>query len=546
MTHKRFLAGLIIFTMSLSVAHGGGDNTPATLTFDQALSAQQSIDNATTTQVANTGVVTRNEDWTPQEQDFDGVMMVLVPAGCFDMGSTTGGNEEAPVHEQCFDTPFWIDKYEVTQAQFAEFGGQKANANSFTGDELPVEIITWFEARDYCQNQRSGRLPTEREWEYAARGPNNLMYPWGNDFVADNVVYGGNNNSRTAPVGSRPEGVSWVGALDMSGNVWEWVSSLYQPYPYDETDESVSDNTSLRVLRGGSWYNILTGVRSVFRNWNTPTYWLNNVGLRCVRSHSSSLTFDQDLVATQTAVAMQATEVADEPATEHITRNEDWTPQEQEFDGVTMVLVPAGCFMMGSTTGDSDEAPVHEQCFDTPFWIDKYEVTQAQFAEFGGQKADANYFAGDELPVEQITWFEARDYCELRGGRLPTEREWEYAARGPNNLTYPWGNDFVADNVVYSNNSNRRTAPVGSRAGGVSWVGAIDMSGNVLEWVSSLYGAYPYDETDENISNNSSVRVLRGGSWYSILTDVRSVYRGGSTPTVRGIDVGLRCVRSQE
>ncbi len=230
-----------------------------------------------------------------------------------------------------------------------------------------------------------------------------------------------------------------------------------------------------------------------------------------------------------------------------ITSNADWTPQERDFDGVTMVLVPAGCFMMGSTTGESDEAPVHEQCFDTPFWIDTYEVTQAQFAEFGGQKANANNFTGNELPVESITWFEARDYCELRGGRLPTEREWEYAARGSNNLTtYPWGNDFVADNVVYSNNSNRRTAPVGSRAGGVSWVGAIDMSGNVLEWVSSLYGAYPYDETDENISNNSSVRVLRGGSWYSILTDVRSVYRGGSTPTVRGIDVGLRCVRSQE
>jgi len=283
MTHKRFLAGLIIFTMSLSVAHGGGDNTPATLTFDQALSAQQSIDNATTTQVANTGVVTRNEDWTPQEQDFDGVMMVLVPAGCFDMGSTTGGNEEAPVHEQCFDTPFWIDKYEVTQAQFAEFGGQKANANYFIGDDLPVEQITWFEARDYCE-LRGGRLPTEREWEYAARGPNNLTYPWGNDFVADNVVYSNNSNRRTAPVGSRAGGVSWVGAIDMSGNVLEWVSSLYGAYPYDETDENISNNSSVRVLRGGSWYSILTDVRSVYRGGSTPTVRGIDVGLRCVRS----------------------------------------------------------------------------------------------------------------------------------------------------------------------------------------------------------------------------------------------------------------------
>ena len=229
-----------------------------------------------------------------------------------------------------------------------------------------------------------------------------------------------------------------------------------------------------------------------------------------------------------------------------IAQNSDWIPQERDFDGVTMVLVPAGCFMMGSTTGSSDETPVHEQCFDTPFWIDTYEVTQAQFAEFGGQKANANRLTGDELPVERITWFEARDYCELRGGRLPTEREWEYAARGPNNLTYPWGNDFVADNVVYRENSNSRTAPVGSRPNGASWVGAMDMSGNVREWVSSLYGAYPYNATDESVSDNSNARVLRGGSWGDDLAGVRSVFRYGNIPAFRYFLVGLRCVRSQE
>jgi len=240
--------------------------------------------------------ITQNEDWTPQEQEFDGVTMVLVPAGCFMMGSTTGNSDEAPVHEQCFDTPFWIDTYEVTQAQFAEFGGQKANANSFTGDELPVELITWFEARDYCE-LRSGRLPTEREWEYAARGPNNLTYPWGNqvdgtrlNFCDENCQYDwrdatvDDGYATTAPVGSYPQGVSWVGAMDMSGNVWEWVSSFYGAYPYDETDESVSDNTSLRVLRGGSWFNNLSNVRSVNRNWYIPTDGDSGVGLRCVRS----------------------------------------------------------------------------------------------------------------------------------------------------------------------------------------------------------------------------------------------------------------------
>ena len=296
MTQKRVLAGLIMFMMSLLVACGGGEPT---LTFDQALSATQTavafqeqlavamqattVANSAATQIANIGTVTKNEEWTPQERDFDGVTMVLVPAGCFMMGSNDAYGEQ-PVHEQCFDTPFWIDKYEVTQAQFAQFNGQKANANRFTGDNLPVETIIWFEARDFCE-LRGGRLPTEREWEYAARGPSNLIYPWGNDFVANNVVYVDNSNDQTAPVGSRPDGVSWVGALDMSGNVWEWVSSLYESYPYTSNNESDNDNSSARMRRGGSWVNVVDdGVRSADRDWPDPTLWRDNNGFRCLRS----------------------------------------------------------------------------------------------------------------------------------------------------------------------------------------------------------------------------------------------------------------------
>ncbi|MDX2076140.1 MAG: SUMF1/EgtB/PvdO family nonheme iron enzyme [bacterium] len=117
-----------------------------------------------------------------------------------------------------------------------------------------------------------------------------------------------------------------------------------------------------------------------------------------------------------------------------VVNNADWTPYERDFDGVAMVLVPAGCFMMGSTDAQIDDAysayvteygenfdmrglfetesPQHEQCFETPFWVDKYEVTQVQFRQFNGQKVNENGFTGDDLPVEQITWFEARDYCE--------------------------------------------------------------------------------------------------------------------------------------
>lgn len=222
--------------------------------------------------------------WTPVEHDFDGVTMVLVPAGCFMMGSDSGYDDEKPVHEQCFDAPFWIDKTEVTQADFARLGGQKANPNYFRGYNLPVESITWFEARDFCI-LRGGRLPTEAEWEYAARGPDSLVYPWGNDFVTENVVYSGNSNGQTAEVGSRPAGASWVGALDMSGNVWEWVSSLYQDYPYSADYESNSNTSNSRVLRGGSWDDFITDyLRAAYRYWNFTDYWYFLYGFRCARS----------------------------------------------------------------------------------------------------------------------------------------------------------------------------------------------------------------------------------------------------------------------
>jgi sulfatase modifying factor 1 len=220
-------------------------------------------------------------------QDFDGVSMVMVPPGCFMMGSDSDNrqNEEKPVSQICFDQPFWIDKYEVTQAQFKQFGGQAVQKPEFRGDNRPVENITWFEARDFCA-KRGARLPTEAEWEYAARGPDNLVYPWGNKFDGNNVIYSANSGNHTANVGSKPGGASWVGALDMSGNVFEWTSSLYKPYPYKagEWRESTRDTNGSRVLRGGSWYFYEFYLRAARRDKLGPTLVVNYLGFRCARS----------------------------------------------------------------------------------------------------------------------------------------------------------------------------------------------------------------------------------------------------------------------
>ncbi len=283
-----------------------------------------------------------------------------------------------------------------------------------------------------------------------------------------------------------------------------------------------------------------------------------NTGTRAYVQTQDALRLAQatvDAAATLTARPTQ-TPIPPTPTTDPlslartpVTSNRAWTPISQAFDGVTMVLVPAGCFLMGSTDGQSDEAPVHEQCSPAPFWIDQTEVTQADFERLGGVKANANAFDGAQRPVERITWFEARDFCAIRGMRLPTEAEWEYAARGPDGWVYPWGDEFVGANVIYSGNSNSQTAPVGAdiRVAGASWVGALDMSGNVREWVSSLYQAYPYDAQDgrEDIANRTDGRVLRGGSWdYYNPTDLRAADRFGDTPDDNNFIIGVRCARS--
>jgi formylglycine-generating enzyme required for sulfatase activity len=256
-------------------------------------------------------------------------------------------------------------------------------------------------------------------------------------------------------------------------------------------------------------------------------------------------------------------------------RNDEWTPVTQDFNGVEMALVPAGCFMMGidSEDGISEELPVHEQCFEEPFWIDVTEVTNGQFADFlneaGNQtEGGATWLDADDEdvhirqsgetwvpldgsanhPAIEVAWFGAVAYCEGRGMRLPTEAEWEYAARGPDSLTYPWGNEFVAANAVYESNSGGQSAEVGSRPGGVSWVGAYDMSGNVSEWASSIYEPYPYDGEDgrevDGSGDGSSDRVLRGGSWTRSTALLPAANRVYVDPDFTYHDLGFRCARS--
>jgi formylglycine-generating enzyme required for sulfatase activity len=221
-----------------------------------------------------------------------------------------------------------------------------------------------------------------------------------------------------------------------------------------------------------------------------------------------------------------------------INSNADWSSQVETFNGIPMVYVPAGCFTMGHGEGRRDERPEHEVCIESAFWIGQTEVTNAQYGSPGA-------FEGDDVARGNLLWSEARGFCTNKGMRLPTEAEWEYAARGPDSLLYPWGNDLNTDNLIFDQNSGGQVAAVGSRPSGASWVGAFDMSGNVFEWVSSLYMRYPYDATDgrEDMTNTTDERVYRSGWGSYIDYGVSAPIRFRAAPDFRDWFLGFRCAR---
>jgi formylglycine-generating enzyme required for sulfatase activity len=291
---------------------------------------------------------------------------------------------------------------------------------------------------------------------------------------------------------------------------------------------------------------------------------------------SADITGETEDTATQNAInteaaqaAIDGTSTAIAPfavAEEGVTSNDEWIPYIQEFQSVPMVLVPKGCFEMGSLSAEGDERPPHQVCFEQPFWIDRFEVSNAQFAQFNTNETirDSRWTDVD-LPRNRITWYEAVDFCEARDARLPTEAEWEYTARGVDAKIYPWGNEFSGTVVNFcdtncasgwhdnaSNDGYEYTASVDSLIRGISWVGAYQMSGNVAEWTSTIYShqefPYPYKDNDgrEDITRTNVRRVVRGGSWFLEPASLRAANRSFDTPLNQSNYTGIRCVRDYD
>ncbi|HKQ33989.1 MAG TPA: formylglycine-generating enzyme family protein [Nitrospiraceae bacterium] len=224
-----------------------------------------------------------------------------------------------------------------------------------------------------------------------------------------------------------------------------------------------------------------------------------------------------------------------------------------------MVLVPAGEFTMGSSEGDPDEKPAHKVLIDA-FYMDKYEVTVKQYAVFlqesGGDRPSEwktmNKTANQNRPVMGVDWEEAARYCKWAGKRLPTEAEWEKAARGTDGRIYPWGND--PPTPLHANygkkewDNHEALVPVGKLENGKSPYGIYDMGGNVWEWVSDWYdNDYYKNSPSQNPTGPSSggFKVIRGGSWNTSARSLRSADRYFDPPSFRSQYVpGFRCAKN--
>jgi formylglycine-generating enzyme required for sulfatase activity len=247
-----------------------------------------------------------------------------------------------------------------------------------------------------------------------------------------------------------------------------------------------------------------------------------------------------------------------EPKEEQAEETEKAEEPEPETPLVTniMIEIPAGPFTMGSDVGDPEDMPAHE--VDLPaFKIDKFEVTNIDFFTFADETGYVTYgeqegigswrdewgVGEDSHPVVMVSWDDANAYCEWLGKRLPTEAEWEKAARGEDGRTFTWGNDWDPNKANVKERGLQGTAAVGSFGESASVYGVEDMIGNVWEWTTDWYQAYPGNTADDPYYGEK-FKVTRGGGWFDVEPQATTFNRNAGDPLKTASDeLGFRCAQ---
>ena len=564
--------------------------------------------------------------------------MIRVEGGTFTMGATAEQaddcrEDELPVHQVTLSS-FYIGETEVPQYLWSSFmiinpsrfhynppeempmrdsNSEYNNVDYSYLFDRPVEQVSWNDCQLFIAklNKRTGRrfrLPTEAEWEFAARGGNlSRGYKYaGSDSISD--VTGWEFATDIIPWGACNE----LGLNRMSGNVREWCQDWYGSYSSTaQTDPMGPVTGSSRVVRGGCWNGEHSDYRVSSRDCQQPDYVENNLGLRLVlemddnpnfhlsetvieveQGHSETINIlngngnysysvadgaDHISVAlsgntlnvaaiTAGVATIYVTDVATGASTTLVVAVPESMPMEETFtvNGVSFKMNPiaGSVFSMGSNyeheiNASENESPIHLVKLSN-YSIGETEVTQALWVAVMG--SNPSYFLGDlKRPVENVSWYDCQLFIaklnELTGRnfRLPTEAEWEFAARGglaSNDYDYGFtysGSNRIQDVAWYYDNSyavgmgdpNYGTHPVATKY--CNLMGTFDMSGNVWEWCQDWYGSYT-SETQVNPTGpeTGSYRVMRGGSWCNSAKYNRVSCRNYSYPGYAEYHVGFR------
>ncbi len=503
--------------------------------------AALSIDTSTETAQAATVL----KDFIPGDRirsNKDDAVIVFIPASEFQIGSETGDSEVNKARSVTLEE-YWIDRTEVTNEQYQscvadgfcsepEIQRSSTIADYYTDTDyaaFPVINVSFIQADTYCQ-WAGRRLPSDAEWENAAKNENADPFPWGRTFTGNKLNSTESGNRDTITVGSYPNGKSRFSVLDMSGNVWEWINT--------------------KAIRGGGWNSYDTTVQVTSELEVSADYIANNLGFRCALSNT-----DFDMSAYSELPTEELAEDLESPPN-------IGSERERDIDGMIEMYIPAGEFSMGIPEGKIDEKPAHIVYVDA-YWMDKTEVSNSQYAScvdagFCSEPVSikslkrSDYYINEDYvdyPVINITWQQAVDYCIWAGGRLPTEAEWEKAAKGPDGFLYPWGDELIEANLNYSGSGINDPKPVTDYADGASGYGILNLSGNVAEWVSDRYAEnwYSVAAPAENPTGpeTGAFRILRGGSWQTAQYTIQTVNRYPSAPDRAGLDRGFRCIRPE-
>ena len=556
--------------------------------------------------------------------------MAVVPPGSFAMGSPPDEKgrygDEGPVREVALGESFAVGTREVTRRQYASFVRESGYAGGDTcwvyeqgkwkdrtdrswrdpgygqtGDH-PAVCVSWTDALAYVEwvSRKTGaayRLPSEAEWEYAARGGTIAARHWNEDPKNEKQCRHANGADQTAKrheagltlVASCEDGylttspvgryeANAFGLRDVLGNAWEWTKDCWNEShrnaPGDGRAREGGD-CSRRVLRGGSWSSFPQFLRSANRHRNASDRRVNDIGFRVVRR----LPWGADDGAFQRArdegtVAAYEEYLRSHPEGRQVSKVKRLLagPKDGEkfrdcAECPELVVVPAGAFVMGSPPHeegrDDDEGRERRVTIEKSFAVGVHEVTfaawdacVAQGGCNGHRPQDKGWGRGDQ-PVIFVSWKDARAYAGWlsrrtgKGYRLLTESEWEYVARaGKRTRTrYAWGDAIGSGRANCESCGSRwddkRTAPVGSFP--PNDFGVHDMHGNVSEWVedcwSPRYAEAPKDGTALD-PESCEKRVLRGGAWNWGPTSLRSANRSRSEPGTRSPNFGFRVART--